>query len=362
MREIISAYKDIVVQIHTPAGSGSGLIVKDRNIIVTNRHVVFGSEEVIVRGENFPKTLTDVLYTDALNDLAFLRMPEGYHHAAQVEISDRTVEAGESIIAIGHPLGLRFTATKGIVSKAERRFNNVDYIQVDAAINPGNSGGPLINENGEVVGVNTFIYRDGESLGFALPSTKLRAIVHEYEGIGADTRASMCSSCTNIVTKNNLQDGYCSHCGTKFDLNEFDSPAYAPEGVSKTIEDILTDIGKDVKISRVGKTAWDVEEGSALVKISYNTQNGFIYADATLGSLPKENIGDLYSFLLEENYDMECLTFCIDRQNIILGTIIYDHDLNSESGKVILSELFQKADQYDNILHDRFGMEMADHG
>jgi serine protease Do len=361
MKEIISTYKNIVVQIHTPNGSGSGLIVKDKNIIVTNRHVVFGNDEVIVRGEHFDKTLTDVLYTDALNDIAFLRMPDGYDTAEQVEISQATVEAGEAIIAIGHPLGLRFTATKGIVSKAERRFNNVDYIQVDAAINPGNSGGPLINENGEVVGVNTFIYRDGESLGFALPSTKLHSLITEFADKGVDERASMCSSCTNIIVKSSLQDGYCAHCGNKFDLNEFDAKEYQPEGVSKTIEDILTGIGKDVRLSRIGKVSWHVEEGSAFVKITHNTKNGFIYADATLGALPKTNIGELYAYLLEQNYDLECLTFSIDRQNIILGTIIYDHDLNQESGKIILSELFQKADEYDDLLHEKYGMVLAEH-
>ena len=360
MKDIISTYKGIVVQINTPEGSGSGLIVKDRNIIVTNRHVVFGNEEVVVKGEEFEKIMTDVLYTDALNDLAFLRMPDSFSGAEQVRISQELVEAGESIVAIGHPLGLRFTATQGIVSKAERRFNNVDYIQVDAAINPGNSGGPLINEKGEVIGVNTFIYRDGENLGFALPSTKLHAIIEEFHAKNVDERASKCPSCTNIIVQSSLQDGYCGHCGNKFDVKEFESKEYSPEGVSKKIEDILTRIGKNVKLARIGKTSWDIEEGSALVKITYNTKNGFIYSDAVLGSLPKENISDLYAYLLKENYNLECLTFSINGQNITLGTIIYDHDLNAESGELILSELFQKADDYDDLLHQKFGMQMAE--
>ncbi|NOQ71674.1 MAG: trypsin-like serine protease [Crocinitomix sp.] len=360
MKEIISTYKAIVVQIHTPTSSGSGLIVKDKNIIVTNRHVVFGNDKVIVRGENFEKKMTDVLYTDALNDLAFLRIPDGYDSAEQVEISQVTVEAGESIIAIGHPLGLRFTATKGIVSKAERRFNNVDYIQVDAAINPGNSGGPLINENGEVVGVNTFIYRDSESLGFALPATKLDSIITEFAEKGIEERSSMCPSCTNIIVKSSLQDGYCAHCGNKFDLTEFDAQEYQPEGVSKIVEAILKGIGKDVRLARLGKVSWEIEEGSALVKITHNTKNGFVYADATLGALPKANIGDLYAYLLKENFDLECLTFSITGQNIVLGTIIYDRDLNEESGKIIFSELFQKADEYDDLLHEKYGMLLAE--
>ncbi len=362
MKEIISTYKDIVVQIHTPGGSGSGLIVKDHQLIVTNRHVIYGHDEVVVRGENFAKRRTEVVYSDALNDLAFLRLPDGYELAGQVEISREEVQAGESIIAIGHPLGLQFTATQGIVSKAQRKFNNVDYIQVDAAINPGNSGGPLINSAGRVVGINTFIYRDGESLGFALPSTKLHSILTEYNTTGRTERASMCSSCSNIVLKSTLQDGYCGHCGSKFDIHEFESVHYVPEGVSKTIEGILGDIGIDVAISRSGKTAWEIEQGSAEIRISYSSQNGFIYSDATLGSLPKEKIGELYAYLLEQNYVLDNLSFSINKQNIVLGTIIYDYDLNPQSGKLIFSDLMHKADEYDAILHEKYGLLLPERG
>lgn len=361
MKDIISSYQDIIVQIHTPGGSGSGFIVKDKNLIVTNRHVIFGNERVVIRGEKFAKTMAEVIYTDPLNDIAFLRVPDGYENSGHVRISDRKVEAGERIIAIGHPLGLRFTATQGIVSKAERKFNNVDYIQVDAAINPGNSGGPLINEAGEVVGVNTFIYRDGESLGFALPSVTLNEILLDYVNKGSGERASKCSSCSNLITKSSLQDGYCPHCGNQFDTKEFESSPYIPQGVSSTIENILSSINKNVELSRVGKTGWDVESGSALIKITYNTNNRFIYCDATLGSLPKENIGKLYEFMLRENYNLESLTFSVDKQNIILGTIIYDDDLNAETGKTILSDLFEKADHYDHLLHEQYGTELAEY-
>ena len=361
MEKIIENYKDVIVQIHTPGGSGSGFIIKDKNLIVTNRHVIHGNEEVVIRGENFGKTITQVLYTDPLNDIAFLRVPDGYEDSGEIMISDVNVNAGERIVAIGHPLGLRFTATQGIVSKSERKFNNVDYIQVDAAINPGNSGGPLINEEGHVVGVNTFIFRNGESLGFALPSTTLNDILEEYSTSFRDQRASKCSSCTNLVTPETLQDSYCPHCGNKFDLSEFQTKPYTPEGVSKIMEDILSTIGKDVRLARVGKSAWDVEEGSAMIKITHNLKNRFIYCDAVLGSLPKQNIGDLYTYMLKENYDLEALSFSVNKQNIVLSTIIYDADLNKETGTEILSELFKKADDYDNYLADTFGMEMAEH-
>lgn len=361
MKEIINNYQHIIVQIHTPGGSGSGFIVKDKNLIVTNRHVIFGHERVVVRGEKFAKTLTDVIYTDPLNDIAFLRIPDGYDQSGHVSISDQKVEAGEKIIAIGHPLGLRFTATQGIVSKAERKFNNVDYIQVDAAINPGNSGGPLINERGEVVGVNTFIFRDGESLGFALPSTTLNELLVEYAQKADNERSSKCPSCTNLLKRSSLQDGYCPHCGNPFDVKEFESTPYQPEGVAARIEKIITSVGKNAELARVGKTAWDVENGSAIIKISYNTQNRFVYCDATLGSLPKDKIGPLYEYMLRENYTLESLTFSVDRQNIVLGTIMYDEDVNEETGKSILEDLFKKADEYDHLLHEQFGIELIEY-
>jgi serine protease Do len=95
-----------------------------------------------------------------------------------------------------------------------------------------------------------------------------------------------------------------------------------------------------------------------VVRITYNSQNGFIYADAILGALPKDRIGELYAYLLEENHKMDSVSFSIAKQNIVLGTIIYDFDLNPESGQLIFSNLFQKADHYDNLLHKDFGIVM----
>ncbi|WP_035844478.1 trypsin-like peptidase domain-containing protein [Crocinitomix catalasitica] len=360
MKEIINRYKDVVVQIHTPFASGSGFIMRGHEIIVTNRHVVQGNSEVVIRGENFNKTLTEVLYTDAKNDIAFLKIPAAVQSSTNIEINKLPVEAGDEILAIGHPLGLSFTATRGIVSKALRDFNDVDYIQVDAAINPGNSGGPLVNENGELAGINTFIYKEGESLGFALPAGKMDELIKEYKSTADGKRAAKCTSCTNIVTEDTLQDNYCSHCGNKFDIKEFKPVPYAPEGIADKIEQVLQDLGKDVKLARVGQTMWDIKEGSALIKISINKKNGFIYADATLGGLPKRQIKELYTFLLSENNSLQGISFSVSRQNIILGSIIHSQDFNVEIAREVFDTLFKKADYYDDVLVDQFGVIMSE--
>ena len=85
-----------------------------------------------------------------------------------------TTKDGEVVVAIGHPFGLNYTATQGVISKVDRIRDGVKYIQIDAAINPGNSGGPLVNKEGEVIGINSFIIRGGDNLGFALPVSYLK--------------------------------------------------------------------------------------------------------------------------------------------------------------------------------------------
>lgn len=355
MKEIIQSYKEHIVQITTPYGSGTGFVVSDKNIIVTNRHVINGSNRVVVKGHEIPKQIVDVIYTDVMNDIAFLNFDS--RGGDPVRFSDQEVVSGESIVAIGHPLGLEFTATQGIISKEKRMFNNVDYIQVDAAINPGNSGGPLINEKGEIIGVNTFIYRDGESLGFALPATRLSEIIDTYVE-KHPTRSAKCPSCSNIVKKEEATDSYCPHCGHKFHEEEFEFRPYTPGKVQSIVEEILTNNGKDAVISRVGQNGWDVEEGSALTRIDYNQNNKFIYADAILGTLPKENLMDFYTYLLTENMKLEHSSFSINNQNVVLGTIIFDQDLNVESGTEIFGKLFKLADHYDDYLAENYGMKM----
>src|SRR5205814_7233075 len=119
------------------------------------------------------------------------------------------VQDGDEVLAIGHPYGLNYTATQGVVSRADRVQQGIHYIQIDAAINPGNSGGPLVNEEGEVLGVNTFIIKGGDNLGFALPVSYLKEALDQYLPIKGET-AIRCPSCGTVVTEKTLDNGeYC---------------------------------------------------------------------------------------------------------------------------------------------------------
>jgi serine protease Do len=355
--EIIERYQNAIIQIATQGGTGSGFYIKEYDIIVTNNHVVDNAAEVTIQGKVFPKSLSRVWYTDRKHDLAFLEPPAG---AALAEISLGNYEEmkdGDEIVAIGHPYGLNYTATQGVISKVDRIREGLKYIQIDAAINPGNSGGPLVNDKGEIIGVNSFIIRGGDNLGFALPVNYLRTALQLYmpnRGM-AGTR---CVSCDYLVTASNIDSGkYCASCGTEIKLPEMPEKEAETAGVAKTIETILKELNKDIKLARNGVNNWDVEEGSAQIKITYNPTNFFIVGDAFLCQMPADpvKIKSLYKFLLEENYQLPGLVLSCSGQNIVISCIMYDMDVTVEKGRAQFEKLFTKADEYDDLLKNRFG-------
>ena len=130
-----------------------------------------------------------------------------------------------------------------------------------------------------------------------------------------------------------------------------------PLGVAKTIEEILHGLGKDIKLSREGNNRWEIKEGSAKIKISYNADNFFITGDAYLCQLPQDGsmIKPLYKYLLEENYRTHGLVLSCVNQNIILSCVLYDLDLSKETGSTIFQNLFSNADNYNTILKNEYG-------
>lgn len=152
---------------------GSGFFIKD-GVIVTNYHVISGANKIKVTTYNKKDYyVTQILGYDANVDIAILKID---CKNAGLVISQEMPVVGNEIYTIGSPLGLTGTMSKGMVSTASRIYDGVDYIQIDAAISPGNSGGPLVNVYGEVIGINTMYYVDGQNLNFAININELQKI------------------------------------------------------------------------------------------------------------------------------------------------------------------------------------------
>ena len=166
-------------------GLGSGFVVSSDGLILTNAHVVEGSDRVKVTLKDGKIYEGEVMGTDSLTDVAVIKIEADSLPAVTFADSD-SLQPGEWAIAIGNPLGLDNTVTTGIVSATGRTSaqvgvadKRISFIQTDAAINPGNSGGPLLNAKGEVIGINTAIIQNAQGLGFAIPVNAARDIAEE---------------------------------------------------------------------------------------------------------------------------------------------------------------------------------------
>jgi serine protease Do len=358
-QQIIELYRPAIIQIATQTSTGTGFYVKEFDLIVTNEHVVGKNAEVAIAGRLFERRLGRVWYTDRKHDLAFLQPPADIV-LPEVKLGDyENTNDGDVVVAIGHPFGLNYTATQGVISKVDRVREGVKYIQIDAAINPGNSGGPLVNKRGEIIGVNSFIIRGGDNLGFALPVSYLREALTLYEPHKGEA-STRCHSCNNLVLASTIEaTKYCPYCGTEVKLPEPPEKENKPVGVAKTIEEILGELGKDVKLARDGNNNWTVKEGGAKIKINYNPDNYFVAGDAYLCQLPTDTtrIKPLYQFLLQENFTLDGLVLSCVKQNIVLSCIMYDLDMTRQNGIDMFRDLFQKADYYDQLLERDFGCQ-----
>ncbi|NIT36539.1 MAG: Do family serine endopeptidase [candidate division Zixibacteria bacterium] len=175
-------------------GAGSGVIVSKDGYILTNNHVIEGADEITVTTNKGEEHEADVVGTDPRTDLAVIKVKGKDLPAAKLGDSER-IEVGEWVLAVGNPFQLENTVTAGIISARGR--SNVgladyeDFIQTDAAINPGNSGGPLVNLDGEVIGINTAIAtRTGGfmGVGFAIPINMAKQIMEQLIKTGKVTR------------------------------------------------------------------------------------------------------------------------------------------------------------------------------
>jgi len=170
-------------------GQGSGFLYNE-SLIVTNEHVVANASNVEIQFDRGEWRTARIIGSDPYSDLAVLRVQNVPGYAEPLPVAERPAEPGQPVAALGSPLGLQGSITRGIVSglnrtlPTDRGFSIPDVVQTDAPINPGNSGGPLVNCAGNVTGVNTAGIQGGENLGFAIPAEVVRRVVPELVETG----------------------------------------------------------------------------------------------------------------------------------------------------------------------------------
>lgn len=181
------------LEVYPQRESGSGFFVDEKGHILTNNHVVSGrAPEVLVTLADGARLKAQVLERDPYNDLALIKVtPRKSPPTLPLGDSDK-LQVGQKVLAIGNPFGLEGTLTTGVVSSIGREIRDESgrtlegMVQTDAAINPGNSGGPLLDSNGNVIGINTAIYGPGGNIGigFAMPINRAKIMLDEFQSKG----------------------------------------------------------------------------------------------------------------------------------------------------------------------------------
>ncbi len=170
---------------------GSGVLIERDGQVLTNAHVVDGAASLTVTLDSGTKAAARILGLDSLLDLALIRV-EAPSPLPVARLGDSsTLRVGDEVAAIGNPIGLEQTMTRGIVSGLNRLLPGLaeqPLIQTDAPINPGNSGGPLVDRCGNVIGINTFISEEAQSIGFSIPINDAKAVLRELRDLGRVVR------------------------------------------------------------------------------------------------------------------------------------------------------------------------------
>jgi serine protease Do len=205
-----SPFEDMFKEFGTPqtrksSALGSGFIIDEKGIVITNNHVIQDAEDIVVRVNGNEEYKAKIVGADPLSDIAVLQI-DSKEKFKPVKFGDSDkARIGDWVIAIGNPFGLGGTVTSGIISARNRSIGLAryeDYIQTDASINTGNSGGPLFDMNGDVIGINTAILGQSGSIGigFSIPSNSAKKVISQLIEFG-ETKRGWLGVRIQVVTK-----------------------------------------------------------------------------------------------------------------------------------------------------------------
>ena len=189
-KPIIQKCRNYVPVVEGTAHVGSGLLVSSDGFILTNRHVVEEQELLFVSLYDGTRAKATPVHAHGTSDLAVVKASINtnvFLELSALSLADGC-EAGDEALAIGHPRGLLFTATTGIVSEGRRVLGDGVFVQTDVAINPGNSGGPLFDVFGKLIGINTQVMIDSQGLGFAIPAPQVLEYWREFSRLHSSGR------------------------------------------------------------------------------------------------------------------------------------------------------------------------------
>lgn len=339
-----------VVQITTPHSVGTGFFWPSTNVVITNAHVVQDHRHVVIN-ENGQSSLGEVFYLDSTYDLAFIQTKREDPVDLFEITGDHTIQSGERVIALGYVGDDHLQEFHGTIRQHRYSINGVAFIQHDVPLDYGASGGPLVLKEGGLIGINCFVGGSPDSFSFAIPLDVVQqALGKTVLKPGLSVASGLrCDSCKHIVLEQEVERSSCPICGAKLYLIS-DWQDFEPTGMGYTIESLLGELGYDVRLARQGLNQWIVHRGSARITLSYHHRSGLIVGESELLTLEEHRIFEIYRYLLQQNNSLRSLSFSMAGMKVMLSTVIHDQFLEESSAKELLKDLFEKSDEYDDIL------------
>lgn len=351
-------FREIIVEVSTPQCTGKGILLTSEGLIITHQHIVEGNAKVVITPLHGAPSLQDVLFTDNVHDLAFVEYPTTEYintpksELPKMSIATHPIKAQSTVFAINDAIH------EGQIINAAYEFAGVHYLKTNLRIDTAFSGSPLLNAEGRLIGIQTGLLQNGATdIGFAIPMNYIQDDLRAYREASARF-AVRCPNCQAIVTDRNAIDELCSNCNHPIEFPQH-AATYQPEGISRTIEQLIASTGFQPALARRGPNLWALRQGSATIFLSYYEPKGYIMGDAFLCQLPNdgdnETIERIYEYLLRQNHQLKGLTFSIHQGDIVLSLIIYDQHLHTQIARDLLNNLLLQADDYDNILVEQYG-------
>ncbi len=345
-------YSDSVFKVHTAAGSGSGFYIKEKDIFVTNYHVIDGFRQVAIENINKERTLAKIIMVNPYTDIALLKAEKNFD-ASGIKINPEIkVNFREQVFVHGYPFGMPYTITEGIVSSPEQLVQERKLMQTDAAINPGNSGGPILNINGELIAVACSKFTNADNTGFGIPLATLLDDINSFDNItDHNVFHFKCNSCGNLIVQ---ETAYCNNCGNSIDIKVF----YEVENesfIAKFVEDALLKANINPILARSGTEFWEFHHGTSLIRI-FLFNKDYLYATSPLNELPKQNLEGLLKYILGSN-NIAPYKLGIYKNTIFLSYRIAVTDLYTsyaDEVKKYLADMLKKADELDNFFANEF--------
>lgn len=356
MTKLPDINSESVFKVNTSNGTGSSFYLKNRNILVTNFHVVQGHRMVAIEDQNKFRYLAKVVFVNPREDLAFLQPSRKFKQPHRTFDSFARVKNREQVYVLGYPFGMPYTETEGIVSSSRQLMEGRYYIQTDAAVNPGNSGGPVVNSNGELVGITTSKFTNADNVGFAIPVDVLQEDLDSFRTNREFTYSVKCNSCKQLIF---TKTEYCSNCGNTIDPEVFDQ--VQPNRVSIFIEEALKMLGMDPVLARGGEDYWEFYFGSTLVTIYFQNRE-YLYVMAPINELPIVNVESLFKYILSS--PLPTYKLGILDNKIFLSYRLHMSDVFSQFGPSIRRDLAifpLKANELSHYFIKHYGCTMSNY-